>query len=337
MRLRTIGLISIIVLGLLVGPLPTEAQQAEKVPRIGIVISGSVGKSGRLRRPYRKFVQRLGDLGYIEGKNLLIEYRFTGKGRRDRKGSPPLVNELVQQKVDVLVVGTLTAIRAAKKATKTIPVVMVLNYDPVPLGLVDNLARPGGNITGISHFDQQLSAKRVELLMEVIPRMSRLAFLWNPTSPGSTIAFKETKAVAQKLKLDLQSLEIRNPNPDLEGAFQAAKKERREALIIVQNPTTNRYRKRIMELVTRNRLPSMTGGGRWVRRFGALMSYSSNHTDSYRRAATYVDKILRGAKPEDLPIERPTKFELIINLKTAKQLGLTIPPEILIRADRVIK
>jgi len=340
MRLRTIGLISIIVLGLFAGPLPTEAQQAEKVPRIGIVISGSVGKSGRLRRPQRKFVQRLGDLGYIEGENLLIEYRFTGNVRRDRSSSPrspSLVNELVQQKVDVLVVGSLTAIRAAKKATKTIPIVMVLNYDPVALGLVDNLARPGGNITGISHFDQQLSAKRVELLMEVIPRMSRLAFLWPPHSPGSTIAFKETKAVAQKLKLDLQSLEIRHPNPDLEGVFQAAKKERREALIIVQTVTTNRYRKRIMELVTRNRLPSMTGGGRWVRRFGALMSYSSNHTDSYRRAATYVDKILRGAKPEDLPIERPTKFELIINLKTAKQLGLTIPPEILIRADRVIK
>ena len=336
MRLRTIGLISIIVLGLLVGPLPTEAQQAEKVPRIGIVISGSVGKSGRLRRPYRKFVQRLGDLGYIEGKNLLIEYRFTGKGRRDRKGSPPLVNELVQQKVDVLVVGTLTAIRAAKKATKTIPVVMVLNYDPVPLGLVDNLARPGGNITGISHFDQQLSAKRVELLMEVLPRMSRLAILWDPDGPGPTVAFKETKAVAQAFKLDLQSLEIRGPNPDLEGAFQAAKKERRDALIIVGNPTMAQHRKRIMELVTRNRLPSMTSSRRWVRA-GGLMSYSSSRTDLLRHAATYVDKILKGANPGDLPVEQPLKFELVINLKTAKELDLTFPPEILLQATRVYK
>jgi putative ABC transport system substrate-binding protein len=176
----------------------------------------------------------------------------------------------------------------------------------------------------------------VELLMEVLPILSRLAILWDPDGPGPTVAFKETKAVAQAFKLDLQSLEIRGPNPDLEGAFQAAKKGRRDALIIVGNPTTSRLRKRIMELVTRNRLPSMTSRARWVRA-GALMSYAARWTDLYRRAATYVDKILKGAKPADLPVEQPTKFDLVINLKTAKALGLTIPPEILLQATKVIR
>jgi len=247
-----------------------------------------------------------------------------------------LVNELVQQKVDVLVVTNQVAIRAAKKATKTIPIVMVSSYDPVAAGHVDSLARPGGNITGLAHLGQNLSAKRVELLMEVLPKMSRLAVLWDPDGPGPTVAFKEYKAIARALKLDLQSLEVRGPNPDLEGAFQAAKKERREALIIVGNPTMGQHRRRIIELVTRNRLPSMSGGGRWVRR-GALMSYSSNRTDLLRRAATYVDKILKGANPGDLPVEQPLKYELVINLKTAKELDLTFPPEILLQATRVYK
>ncbi len=332
MRLRTIGLISVLAFGLLAGPLHTEAQQGGKVYRIGIVV-GSRGRSDRPSRPYREFVQRLSDLGYIEGQNLLIERRY-GKGRLDRMSS--LVNELVQQKVDVLVMTNLVAIQAAIKATKTIPIVMVSSFDPVALGIVDSLARPGGNITGIAHLDKQLSAKRVELLMEVVPRMSRLAILWDPDGPGPRVAFKETKAIAQAFKLDLQSLEIRGANPDLEGAFQAAKKERREALIIVQNPTTNRHRKRIIELTTRNRLPSTSGSGLWARR-GALMSYASSRTDSFRRVATYVDKILKGAKPAVLPVQQPTKFRLFINLKTAKQLGITIPPEVMLQADRVFK
>jgi len=331
MRLRTIGLISTLVLGLLAGPLRVEAQQMGKVLRIGIV--RSVGSPGSPSPSWKAFLQGLRDLGYIEGENIIIEYRY-GEGRLDRM--PSLVNELVQQKVDVIVVTNQVAIRAARKATKTIPIVMVSSFDPVAAGHVESLARPGGNVTGLAHLGQNLSAKRVELLMEVLPRMSRLAILWDPDGPGPTVAFKETKAIAQAFKLDLQSLEIRGPDPDLEGAFQAAKKERRDALIIVGNPTMAQHRKRIMELVTRNRLPSMTSSRRWVRA-GGLMSYASSRTDLLRRAATYVDKILKGAKPTDLPVEQPLKFELYVNLKTAKKLGVTIPPTVLLQATKVIK
>ena len=333
MMKRTMLLLSISVIATLIFGWVNlaEAKQAGKVYRIGIVV-GTRGRSDRPTRPYRKFVQRLRDLGYIEGQNLLIERRY-GKGRLDLM--PSLVNELVQQKVDVLFMTNQVVIRAAKKATKTIPIVMVSSYDPVALGHVDSLARPGGNITGIANLDKELSAKRVELLMEVVPRMSRLAILWDPDGPGPTAGFKETKAVAQKFKLDLQSLEIRGPNPDFEGAFQAAKKGQREALIIISNPTIHRHRKRIMELVTRNQLPSMASS-RFVRD-GALMAYASSRAHMYQRAATYVDKILKGANPGDLPVEQATEFRLYINLETANQLGITIPPEIMLQAYRVYK
>ncbi len=331
MRLRTIGLISTLALGLLAGPLPAEAQQAGKVHRIGIVLSG--GSPGRSSRPWKAFLQGLRDLGYVEGQNIIIEYRY-GKGRLDRMSS--LVNELIQQKVDVIVVTNQVAIRAAKKATKTIPIVMRSSVDPVAAGHVVSLARPGGNITGLTYRKRDLCAKRVELLKDVLPRMSRLAILWDTDGPGPTAAFKVCKVTARVLKLDLQSLEVRGPNPDFEGAFQAAKKERSEALIIVGNPLITRHLKRIMELVTRNRLPSMNPRRRYVNA-GGLMSYGVSFVELLRRAATYVDKILKGAKPADLPIERPTKFDLVINLKTAKQLGITIPPEVLYRATEVIK
>jgi len=331
MRLSTIGLISTLALGLLAGPVPVEAQQVGEVHRIGVVISG--GRSDRLPRPWRKFAERLSDLGYIEGQNLLIEWR-RGKGRLDRMSS--LVNELVQQKVDVLVVTNQVAIAAATKATKTIPIVMRSSVDPVAAGHVESLARPGGNITGVTYRKRDLCAKRVELLKEVLPGMSRLAVLWDTDGPGPTAAFGVCKATARTLKLDLQSLEVHGPNPDFEGAFRAAKKERREALIIIGNPLFNAHRKRIMELVTRNRLPSMNPNWRYVR-VGGLMYYGVSGTGLLQRMAGYVDKILKGANPADLPIERPTKFELVINLKTAKKLGITMPPEIMLQADRVLK
>ena len=230
----------------------------------------------------------------------------------------------------------LPAIRAAKQATKTIPIVMVTTQDPVATGLVDSLARPGGNITGLTRLTRELSGKRLELLKEVVPRISRVGVLWDAdvTAPG--IAFKEYEAAARALKIQLQSLEVRGPNPDLEGAFQAAAKGRASALITIRNPLLNRYRKQIADLAIKNRLPSMYEGSDYVEA-GGLMSYSANDAESFRRAAYYVDKILKGAKPADLPVEQPTKFEFVINLKTAKQIGLTIPQSVLFRADKVIK
>ncbi len=280
------------------------------------------------------FRQGLRDLGYIEGKNILVEYRYI-EGKLDR--SPSLVAELVQLKVEVLVVPlVLLGIRAAKEATKAIPIVMVSSVDPVATGIVDSLARPGGNITGLATLGRDLSGKRLELLKEVVAGISRVGVLWDADAPGPVIAFKEYEAAARDLKIQLQSLEVRGPNPDLEGAFQAAAKGRASALVTVRNPVLNRYRERIVNLAIKNRLPSMCEGSQDVEA-GCLMSYATNDIDVFRRVATYVDKILKGTKPANLPVEQPTKFELVINLKTAKQIGLTIPPNVLVRADKVIK
>ena len=308
-----------------------EAQQPGKVPRIGIVSgSGDPSDPGPLVEAFR---QGLRDLGYIEGKNILVEYRYV-EGKLDR--IPGLVAELVQVKVDVLVVGPLPSIRAAKEATKTIPIVMVSFVDPVATGIVESLARPGGNITGLTTLARDLSGKRLEMLQEVVPRISRVGVLWDADAPGPAIAFKEYEAAARALKIHLQSLKVRGPNPDLEGAFQAAAKGRASGLITVRNPLLLRYPKRIADLAIKNRLPSMSEGGGFVEA-GSLVSYSANDAGSFRRAAIYVDKILKGTKPADLPVEQPTKFELVINLKTAKQIGLTIPQSVLYRADKVIK
>jgi len=263
----------------------------------------------------------------------LIEYRY-GEGKLDRM--PSLVNELVKQKVDVLFLENQVAIGAAKKTTKTIPIVMVSSVDPVMAGHVDSLSRPGGNITGLSQLSRDLSAKRVELLKETVPKMSRLAILWDPEGPGPRIAFKEYETAARAFKLNLQSLELRAPKPNIENAFQAAKAERADALILVANPLTGVHRQALVELAIRNHLPSMCEGVGFVES-GGLMSYGANSADLFRRAATYVDKILKGTKPADLPVEQPTKFEMVINLKTAKQIGLTIPPNVLARADKVIR
>jgi putative ABC transport system substrate-binding protein len=308
--------------------LPVEAQQPTKIPRIGYV-SGIDANNPNTEA----FRQGLRDLGYIEGKNILIEYRYA-EGKLDRV--PGLVAEVVQLKVDVVVSGNLPGIRAAKEATKTIPIVMILAVDPVATGIVDSLARPGGNITGLVTLRRDLSGKRLELLTEVIPRISRVGVLWDANAPGPAIAFKEYEAAAHALKKPLQSLEVRGPKLDLEGAFQVAAKGRSNGLVTIANPVLTRHRKEIAELAIKNRLPSMCEQSGYVED-GCLLSYAASDADQYRRAATYVDKILKGTKPADLPVEQPTKFEFVINLKTAKALNLTIPQSVLFRADKVIK
>jgi putative tryptophan/tyrosine transport system substrate-binding protein len=329
-NLKWAGL-SIIAFVLLLAGAGAQAQQPAKIPRIGYV-SGTGDSSDP--GPYVEALrQGLRDLGYIEGKNIVIEYR--GAGGKVNAG-PSLVAELVQLKVDVLVVPISSAIRAAKQATKTIPIVMVTQEDPVAGGIVDSLARPGGNITGLATLQRDLSGKRLELLAEVVPRISRVGVLWDPNLPSMIIGFKEYEAAARGLKIQLQSLEVRGPNLDLEGAFQAAAKGRASAVITITNNPLLRNSKRIADLAIKHRLPSMYEGSTWVEA-GGLISYSANDLEVFRRAATYVDKILKGTKPANLPVEQPTKFELVINLKTAKEIGLTIPQPVLFRADKVIK
>jgi putative ABC transport system substrate-binding protein len=308
-----------------------QAQQAKKVPRVGFLSGG--GDPSNPGPRVEAFRQGLRDLGYVEGKNIIVEYRYI-EGNLDR--SPGLVAELIQSKVDVLVTTFLPGTRAARDATKTIPIVMVSFVDPVATGLVESLARPGGNITGLATLSRDLSGKRLELLKEVVPGISRVGALRDIDAPGPAIAFKEYEAAARALKIQLQSLEVRAQNPDLEGAFQAAVKGRASALITIRNPLLNRFSKRIVDLAIKNRLPLMCEDSEYVEA-GGLMSYSTIDADSFRRAAIYVDKILKGAKPADLPVEQPMKFELVINLKTAKQIGLTIPQSVLFRADKVIK
>jgi ABC-type uncharacterized transport system substrate-binding protein len=306
-----------------------HAQQAKKIPRIGF-LSGRANPTPTTPDPNADaFRQGLRDLGYIEGKNILVEYRYV-EGRQDQ--IPGLVAELIQLKVDIIVSPTSPGIQAAKKATKTIPIVIVTTTDPVATGFVDSLARPGGNITGLTRLTTELSGKRLELLLEVLPGISRVGVLGTLGNTG----FKEYEDAARALKIPLQSLEVRGPNLDLAGAFRDAAKNRVSGLITVRAALLIDYRKQIADLAIKNRLPSMCEGSDFVEA-GGLLSYSTNDAESFRRAAHYVDKILKGAKPADLPVEQPTKFELVINLKTAKQIGLTIPQSVLYRADRVIK
>ena len=317
---------------MLFGPsFSAQAQQSAKIPRLGLVVAN------RETISVREFQQGLRELGYIEGKNILFEYRYT---ERNLDRIPSLVSELVQLKVDVLVLSNFRAIRAAKQATQTIPIVMVTTQDPVETGIIDSLARPGGNITGLTRLTRDLSGKRLELLKEAVPKISRVGILWDARpdieASGSAIALKEYEEAAHALKLKLQSLEVRGPNPDWEGAFQVAVKGRAGALLTIHNALIVRHPKQIADLAIKNRLPSMYEGSSYVEA-GGLMSYSSNDADQYRRAAVFVDKILKGTKPADLPVEQPTKFEFVINLKAAKQIGLTIPPNVLARADRVIR
>jgi putative ABC transport system substrate-binding protein len=306
-----------------------EAQQSKKVPRIGYlsVLSPS-SDSARLEA----FRQGLAELGYGEGKRFAIEPRYA-EGKLDRL--PVLAGELVRLKVDLIVVGGSTATRATKDATKQIPIVMAHGSDPVALGYVASLARPGGNITGLTHLAPELGGKRLELLKDMIVRLSRVAVLTDPGTGGHGPQIKELEVASPALSLQLQLVEVRAPN-ELENAFSAMTTGRVGAFIGLQQPTLDRLRDRIVDLAAKNRLPAMYPNSEYVEA-GGLMCYAADIVAMFRRAATYVDKILKGAKPADLPVEQPTKFELVINLKTAKQIGLTIPPNVLARADKVIK
>ena len=304
--------------------------QTTKVPRIGF-LGGSTPDAEKDR--LAGFQQGLRDLGYIEGKTILIEQRYA-EGKLDR--SPVLAAELVHLNVDTIVVTYLPGISALKEATKSIPIVMVSFIDPVPAGLIESLSHPGGNITGIATLRRDLSGKRLELLKEVVPRIAHVGILWDSNAPGPTVAFKEYEAAARSLNIKIQSIGVQGPNPDLDGAAQGVAKRRVNALIVVSNSVLNRYRERVTEIAIKNRLPSICEGEEMVNA-GGLMSYSASEPDQFRQAAIYVDKIIKGAKPADLPVEQPEKFELVINLKTAKQIGFTIPPNVLARADKVIR
>jgi len=306
-----------------------EAQQAKKVPRIGYLTTSFASEVTSRVDALR---QGLRQLGYLEGKNIVIEYRY-GEGKPDRL--PALAAELIDLKVDLIVTHGFPPARVAKRATTSIPIVMAVIGDAVGAGLVASLARPGGNITGLTSISSELYGKRLELLREVSPKISRVAILSSETSPATEIAMNEIKVAANVLGVQLQTLQVRSPN-DFESAFDAAIKGGAGALIVLQGPLTSSYRKRIVELAAKSRLLAIYHESEFPET-GGLMSYGASYSDMYRRAATYVDKILKGVKPADLPVEQPTKFEFVINLKTAKQIGLTIPPNVLARADKVIR
>jgi putative tryptophan/tyrosine transport system substrate-binding protein len=317
--------------GLLAAPLAAEAQPAGKVPRVGFLAASSASDAANARW-IEAFRQGLRDLGYVEGRNIVIEYRYAGE-KYERL--PALAAELVRLKVDVIVSHGTPGPLAAKHATSVIPIVMTSAGDPVASGLVSSLARPGGNVTGMSLMVPELGGKRLYLLKEIIPGLSRVAVLWNATNPYNSLVMREMEATATTLGVQLQSLVVRGPD-DFEGALAAAATGRAAALTAVEDPLTNTKRIQIVDFAAKSRLPAIYGIKEFVDA-GGLMSYGVHFADSYRRAAAYVDKILKGAKPADLPVQQPTKFEFAINLKTAKTLGLTIPPALLQRADQLIE
>jgi len=303
------------------------AQQVKKIPLIGFLSAASPSIASFRTEPFR---QGLRELGYVEGKNIVIEYRYA-EGKLDRL--PALAAELVRLKVDVVVTTGPIPTRAAKEATNTIPIVFAFDSDPIGNGFVASLARPGGNITGLSTLAPELSGKQLELLKEIVSRLSRVAVFGISTNPGNAQALRETELVARAFGVQIQYLAIRNPK-DTEDVFRAASKGRADAVLVLNSPPF--IETRIVDLAVKGRLPAIYFNSAIVDD-GGLMSYGASLADLDRRAATYVDKILKGAKPADLPVEQPTKFELVINLKTAKQIGLTIPPNVLARADKVIR
>jgi len=305
------------------------AQQPTKMSRIGFLTAGS---SSTIPARIDAFRQGLRELGYVEDKNIVIEWRFA-EGKLDRLSA--LVAELVRLKVDVILSAGAAVTRPAKEATRTIPIVMAQDTDPVGNGFVASLARPGGNITGLSSYSAELNGKRVELLKEIVPKLSRLAVVGESTYPGNAQSLKETELAAGALKVQLQYLDVLDPK-DIETAFRDTSKGRADGVLLLQSAVLNSQRKQTADLATKSRLPAIYYAPEFLDA-GGLMSYATSITDLYRRAATYVDKILKGAKPADLPVEQPKKFELIISLKAAKQIGLTIPPNVLVRADQVIK
>jgi len=309
--------------------LPAEAQQPPKFPRIGYLVSAFPSSTPARIEAFR---QGLRELGYVEGKNIVIEYR-SAEGKFDRQ--PALAAELVRLKVDVIVTTGTLVTRAVKEATVTIPIVMANDTDPVSNGFVASLARPGGNITGLATLAPELSGKRLELLKEIVPRLSRVAVLGTSTGPGNAQNLKELELAAGALGVKMQYLDVLGPK-DIETAFRAASKARADAVLLLASSVFTSQRTQVVDLAVKNRLPATYNRPEYVED-GGLMTYGPSINDLFRRAATYVDKILKGAKPADLPVEQPKKFEFIINLKAAKQIGLTIPPNVLARADRVIK
>ena len=316
-----------------------QAQQPKSIPRIGFLSRDLHPADSRAPSPrnLNAFRQGLRELGYIEGKNIIIEYRYA-EGRLERL--PALAEELVRLKVDIIVADTSASARGAKKATSTIPIVLAQGSDPIQSGLVASLARPGGNVTGLTNYAAELLGKRVELLKEVVPKVSRFAFL-DDTGSGPRVSrsmLPDAQAAAQALGVKLQLVEVKAQDPDIDGAFRVMVKERIGALVTSPSPiiTLTLHQKRILELAEQTSMPAIYPTPSWIDG-GGLMYYGSNNPDLFRRAATFVDKILKGAKPADLPVEQPTKFDLIINLKAAKQIGLTIPPNVLVRADKVIR
>jgi putative ABC transport system substrate-binding protein len=316
-----------LTIAMVVAAAMVEAQQAGIVPRIGILAPGTsaLPTSGY----HDSFRQELRDLGYIEGKNIFIEIRYA-EGKQDRLSD--IATELVKLKVDVIVTSTRPGVLAARNATSAIPIVFAAVGDPVRAGLVSSLARPGGNITGLSIIETQLFGKRLELLKETSPKITRVAHFRDAASPGSV---SEMQATASALGLQLQSLEVRSAK-DFDGAFEAILKERAQAFTATASPVISINQQRIVAFAAKNRLPAIYPYSESIYA-GGLMFYGVSFSDLFRRAATYLDKILKGAKPADLPVEQPTKFEFVINLPTAKQIGLTIPPNVLARADKVIR
>jgi len=326
MMLRMAKILGVVALGLAWAGLAPAAQQAAKVPRLGILLFGTPQTEPGLPA----FLQDLQKLGYTEGQTIAIEYR-SAEGRPERL--PELAADLVRLKPDAIFAVGGDVVPAAKQATGTIPIVGTMSNDPVQSGLVASLGRPGGNVTGVTMVYDELAGKTVELLKEAAPRVSRVAVLWNPNHADPE--FRETQRAARILGVRLQSLEVRQAG-DFEGAFQAATRDRAEALIVVTSRVMLLNRQRIADFATKHRLILVGGWGPWAQ-LGGLLTYGPNQADMWRRAASHVDKILRGAKPADLPVEQPTRFEMVINMKTAKALGLTLPPSIMVRADQVIE
>jgi putative ABC transport system substrate-binding protein len=318
----------------LAAPLAAEGQQPAKVPRIGWLLTGSL-EAPETKALLDAFRQGARELGYVEGQNIVIEYR-AAEGRLDR--FPALAAELVRIKVDLIVAGSTSAARAAQQATTTIPIVAPTMADPIGDGLVASLARPGGNITGLTFLGPELAPKRLELLKEALPKMSRVVGIWHPGSLSERTAkdmLSQTEAAARKLGVQLQLVEVRSPD-EIDRAFSTMARQRPDAFVMFPSVMFFIERRRVIDLAQKHRLPSIYVSREFVEP-GGLMSYGASIADLFRRTATYVDKILKGAKPADLPVEQPTKFELVINLKTAKSLGLTIPPSLLQRADEVIQ
>jgi putative ABC transport system substrate-binding protein len=306
-----------------------QAQQPKKVHQIGFL---STPSSSVISARNEAFRQGLRELGYVEGKNIVIEWRYA-EGKFDRL--PALAAELVRLKVNVIVTAGPAATSPAKEATATIPIVMGFDNDPVGSGFVASLASPGGNITGLSTLAPEISGKQLEFLKEIVPKLSRVAVVGASTEPGNAQALREVEVAAGAFGVQLQHLDVRDPK-DIETAFRAATKGRADAILMLNSPVLNPHRTQVVNLAVKSRLPVIYGQPEFVEA-GGLMTYSASFTDLFRRAATYVDKILKGAKPAELPVEQPTKFDLMINLKAAKQIGLTIPPNVLVRADKVIK